>query len=43
MFLMRKLGRKIPLGRPGHRFDYSGSGKRHVVGEHSNEHSGSIK
>jgi len=29
-FLVGKPARKIPLGRPGHRMDYSGSGQRHV-------------
>jgi hypothetical protein len=30
MFLVGKPARKIPLGRPGYRLNYSGSGQRHV-------------
>jgi len=30
--LVGKPARNIPLGRPGHRMDYSGSGQRHVGG-----------
>jgi len=31
-FFVGKPARNIPLGRPGHRMDYSGSGQRHVGG-----------
>jgi hypothetical protein len=45
MFLMGKPARKIPLGRTGHRLDYSGSGQTCGSSscEHGNQTAGSIK